>query len=179
MAKRTVTKHVKMDWYGDEIAHAVQRAMEPGLWAMGDAVRDRAVGRAPRRSGRLKESAFIATEKRTDYQRGKGDRRRRQMTRILSAVSPKAVLVGFAVWYSNLFEDTGAKSHGIPYVARTSRARRRKTLQIPGIGFRKAVVHPGFGREPFLAPALEAAKGEAAEEFAAEVRRRLERELGA
>lgn len=178
MARKTRTKSVALSWLGPEIEQSVRTAMEPGLWAMGDAVRDKAKGRAPRASGRLRDSAFIATSKRTDYRRGRGDRRRKQMAQILGRVTPMSVLVGFAAWYSNLFEDSGARRHEIPYKPKSNRGRVRKTLQIPGIGFRKRVSHPGFKARPFLGPALEATKNEAVGDFADEVKRRLERDLG-
>lgn len=176
MARRTSTKNMSLNWYGDDIVRIVGRASEPGLWAMGRTLVSAAARRAPRASGRLADSGFVATVKRTDYQRGKGDRPRRQMAAHLSKVKEGKALIGFSAWYSNLFEDTGAKAHAIPYVARTSRARRRKTLQIPGIGFRRRVVHPGLRRKPFLAPAVDATKDEGARAFAREVERRLETE---
>ena len=179
MAKRTHTKHMKVTTFGDEIAGTVRAALEPGLWAMGDTVRDRARDKAPQRTGRLKDSGFVATVKRTDYSRGRGDRRRREMSRLLGAISPKSVLIGFAVWYANLIEDTGSKGHAIPYKPKSSRGRVRKVLKIPGIGFRRRVAHPGQRAQPFLGPALEAAKNDAMGEFAGEVRKRLEREHGA
>ena len=179
MPKRTRTKKIDMAIYTPEILQSVERGIEPGLWAMGDAVRDRAVDKAPRRGGRLRDSAFIATKSRTDYSRGRGDRRRKQMAQILGSVGLKSVLVGFAVWYSNLFEDSGAKRHAIPYKPKTNRGRVRKVLKIPGIGFRRSVSHPGLQAKPFLGPALESAKNDAMGDFAAEVRKRLERDLPA
>jgi len=166
---------VGLSWYGPEIEAEIKRSMEPGLWAMGGALANAAQGRAPRRSGRLRDSAFIATAQRTDYRRGRGDRRRRELVRLMSAVSPRSVLVAFAVWYSNLIEDTGTKRHAIPYVPKSSGGRVRKTLKIPGLGFRKRVTHPGFRSTPFLGPALDASKDKASEAFAKEVRKRLER----
>lgn len=174
MPKRTRTKSLQLTWFGPEIAATVEKSMEPGLFAMGDTVLDRAKARAPRRSGLLRESGFVATARRTSYVQRPRDRRRKEMTRIMGGVGPKQALVGFASWFSNLLEDTGAKPHVIPYQARTNRARRRKTLQIPGVGFRKRVTHPGMRSQPFLGPALDGAKKEGAEAFAAEVRRRLE-----
>lgn len=178
MAKRFGTKNISLDWYGDDIARLVQRASEPGLWAMGQVLVKAAARRAPRSSGRLADSAFVATTKRTDYQRGRGDRPRRQMAAHLNRVKEGRALIGFAAWYSNLFEDTGAKTHTIPYVARTSRARRRKTLLIPGIGYRRRIQHPGLRRQPFLGPAIDASKEDGARAFAKEVERRLEADLG-
>lgn len=175
MPKRIKSKHVGLSWYGDEIAETVKRSMEPGLWAMGGALLHAAQGRAPRRSGRLRDSGFIATADRTDYRRGRGDRRRRELARLMGQVSPKSVLVAFAVWYSNLIEDTGTKRHAIPYVPRSTGGRVRRTLRIPGIGFRKRVSHPGFRSTPFLGPALDASKDTASEAFAREVHKRLER----
>ena len=177
MPKRTTNKNLKLDWWGPEIADVVRSATEPGLWAMGQTVKRSAERRAPSRTGALASSGFVATIKRTDYVRKRGDRRRRAMVRILGKVTATTALVGFGAWYSNLYEDTGAKAHGIPYVGKTARARRRKTLQIAGIGFRASARHPGVRAQPFLGPALDASKGEAAQDFADEVKRRLEAEL--
>lgn len=178
MPRRSKTRNLALQWYGPEIAATVERAAEPGLWAMGRTLVEAAKRKAPRASGRLQDSGFVATPKRTDYKRGKGDRPRKQMSRHLSGVKPGTALIGFAAWYSNLFEDTGAKSHAIPYVGRTARARRRKTLLIPGIGFRRRVTHPGLKRQRFLGPAVDAAKNDAMGDFAKAVQRELEKELG-
>ena len=40
------------------------------------------------------------------------------------------VLVGFASWYSNLYEDSGVKRHAIPYVGRSGRARTSWRFQL-------------------------------------------------
>jgi hypothetical protein len=177
MPKRTKMKNLALSWYGPEIESIVRGATEPGLWALGQVVKRAAESRAPRSSGTLQASSFVATTKRTDYVRHRGDRHKRTMTRILQKVTPTTALVGFGAWYSNIYEDTGAKRHAIPYVGKTGRARRRKTLQIPGVGFRTGVSHPGVKPQPFLAPALEATKASGTEAFAREVREELEREL--
>lgn len=177
MPKRSKTSNMSLTFYGPEIESVVREATEPGLWALGQVVKRAAESRAPRRSGTLQASSFVATVKRTDYVRHRGDRHKKTMARILQKVSAQTALVGFGAWYSNLYEDTGAKRHAIPYVGKTGRARTRKTLQITGIGFRKSVSHPGVKPQPFLAPALEATKAQGTEAFAREVRAELEREL--
>ena len=126
MPKRTKTKSLALSWYGPEIETVVRQATEPGLWALGQVVKRAAESRAPRRSGTLQASSFVATLKRTDYVRHRGDRHKKTMTRILQKVSAQTALVGFGAWYSNLYEDTGAKRHAIPYVGKTGRARKRK-----------------------------------------------------
>jgi len=170
MARKQRTKNISLTWFGDDIAATIKQYEEPGLWAMGEVILEDARSRAPRASGRLRASGFLLSTKRSTHHRQKGDRRRMP--------PPKAgtVLVGFASWYANLFEDSGVKRHAIPYVGRSGRARKRKVLQIEGLGFRSAVMHPGMKRRPFLAPAVDATKDEGAEAFARLVRGKLERE---
>jgi len=170
MAGKQRTKNISLEWFGDEIAATVKQYEEAGLWAMGSVILDDAESRAPRDSGRLRASGFLLSTKRTSYRKQKGDRRRMPQARA------GTVLVGFAAWYSNLFEDSGVKRHAIPYVGRSGRARKRKVLQIEGLGYRSAVNHPGMRRRPFLAPAVDASKDEGAEAFARLVRGKLERE---
>lgn len=177
MPNRTKTKTLGLSWYGPEIEEIVRESTEPGLWAMGQTIKRAAARRAPSRSGALADSGFVATLRRTDYMRKRGDRHRKTMTRILQRVTAQTALVGFGAWYSNLYEDSGARAHAIPYVGKTARTRRRKVLRITGVGFRSSVRHPGVRAQPFLGPALDASKGEAAEEFVAEVKRRLEAKL--
>jgi len=170
MARKQRTKNISLDWFGDEIAATVKQHEEAGLWAMGSVILEDAQGRAPRDSGRLRASGFLMSTKRTTHHKQKGDRRRMPQPRA------GTVLVGFAAWYSNLYEDSGVKRHAIPYVGRSGRARKRKVLQIEGLGYRSAVMHPGVKRRPFLAPAVDASKDEGAEAFAKLVRGKLERE---
>jgi hypothetical protein len=177
MSRHTKIRSYELTWYGPEIAKVVERAQEPGLWAMGKTLIAAAQRRAPRASGRLQDSGFVATARRTDYKRGRGDRRRKEMVRLLSSVGKDQALIGFAAWYSNLLEDTGAKVHAIPYVAKTGKARKRKVLLIPGIGYRRRVMHPGMKRQRFLSPAVDAARGAAADDFAQAIERELEKDL--
>jgi len=170
MASEQRTKNISLNWFGDEIAAEIKQHKEAGLWAMGGVILEDAQGRAPRASGRLRASGFLLSTKRTTHHKQMGDRRR------MPQAKAGTVLVGFASWYSNLFEDSGVKRHAIPYAGRSGRGRKRKALQIDGLGFRSAVNHPGMRRRPFLAPAVDASKDEGAAAFALLVRRKLERE---
>ena len=149
MPDRSKRKNLALSWYGPEIQNIVREATEPGLWALGQVVKRAAESRAPHKSGTLANSSFVATIKRTDYVRKRGDRHKRTMTRILQRVNAQTALVGFGAWYANIYEDSGAKRHAVPYVGKSGRARKRKTLLIPGVGFRSRVSHPGVRRSPF------------------------------
>ena len=145
-------RSVKIDWFGDELQKAIDDAKEPALWAAGQILKRDAQANAPTNTGRLKESAFVATSERNDYRKGKRDRKR------IPVPAKDGVIVGFGVWYSNLLEDTGAKAHKIP-------RKNRKILKIEGRYYSSAN-HSGFKRKPFLAPALEQNKDRIGQEVA-------------
>lgn len=164
MSTKTRHKQISVDYFGPEIERALEQGGEPALWAMGDELLDAARRRAPRDSGRLRASGYVETERRSSYRRQHGDRKRRP------DVKRGAAVVAFASWYSNLFEDTGAKAHAI---GGSGRSRRR--LHIPGVGYRMSARHPGHKRQPFLGPALEATRTGMVDEYCDELRKRLER----
>src|SRR6187399_2490523 len=105
MPDRSKRKNLALSWYGPEIEAVVRQATEPGLWALGQVVKRAAASRAPHKSGTLANSSFVATIKRTDYVRRRGDRHKRTMTRILQRVNAQTALVGFGAWYANIYED--------------------------------------------------------------------------
>lgn len=149
------SKAVKIDWFGNDLKRAVDRAGEPALWAAGQVLKREARERAAVKTGAMKESLYVETTQRTDYKKGKRDRRDGR----LRPKSEKIVLVAAAAWYANLLEDSGAKPHVIP-------KKKGKMLNIPGIGVRRSVKHPGMARKPFLADAMEASKDRIGREVA-------------
>lgn len=152
MAKRS---SVQIDWFGDDLKKAIDDSGEPALWAAGQALKREAVGIAPYKTGALKRSAFVKTADRTDYVKGRRDKRK------LPTPNDKSVIVGFAAWYGNLLEDSGAKAHRIP-------RKNRKILKIQGKHY-SSVNHPGMKRDPFLAKAMESMKTTLAQEIISKI----------
>lgn len=163
-------KRVQLEWFGEDLVEAVKRAGEPALWSAGQRLKREAMNLAPVRTGAMRRSAFVKTRARTDYVKGRRDRRK------LPSPSEQSVIVGFGAWYSNLLEDSGAKEHRIPRLGRTTRARQRKVLRING-RFAASVKHPGMRRRPFLSRAMERTKGSIAGEIVRGIGDAIERDM--
>jgi len=171
VAKRTRTKTFDLTWFGDDYAAAVESGTEPGLWALGNLVLDEAQRRAPKRTGRLERSGYVATTARSSYARQTRDRAR------LPRPKAQQVLVAFAAFYAKILEGGATTAHAIPGTGRRSVRGASKVLKIPGIGYRAAVMHPGAKRRAFLGPALESVKQQGTEVLVQEIRKQIEREL--
>jgi len=159
-------KSFKLDWFGDDLTRAVDSAGEPALWAAGQVLKREARERAPVKTGEMRNSMYVETTQRTDYRKGKRDRRYGR----LRPKSEKIVLVAAAAWYSNLLEDSGAVAHVIP----RKRRNGQKVLYIPGIGYRTSANHPGMKRKPFLSEALEANRERIGQEVAKVVKAKID-----
>jgi len=173
MATRGKTKNVKWEFLGEEIVKIVNEQGEPALWAGGQLIKREAQARVPQRTSETRRSIYVETSERTDYRKGRRDRRYGR----LKVRSRDSVLIATGTWYGNLLEDSGAGAHQIPYKGRTVRRNgsRRKVLKIPGVGYRRVVSHPGMHQKPFLGPALDAVQGTLAAEMAGEYNKALER----
>lgn len=179
---------VELTWYGDDFLEVVEAAQPGALFSAGNVVLDAARVKAPRRSGEMIKSGHVVTQDKDNYVRQRKDRR--NMARIQQAArQPGSVMIAFASWYANLFEDSGRKRNIIPRAARKGGVRRagneirrgqlqiQKALKIPGIGMRASAKIPRMKARPFVGPALEETKDQFVETLADETRRRLEAEL--
>lgn len=158
---------VTLEWYGDDLQRAVKRRGDGALFEMGEVVLEEARRNAPRATGQMARSGYVAIAGRSTHKPQRRDRKK------LPVVVGGSAVVAFASWYANFSEDSGARPHRIP---RQGRARRRG-LFIPGVGYRRAVMHPGMKRRPFLGPALEATKTAMVRRFAGVLGDDLERDL--
>lgn len=93
----------ELRWYGDELKAAIAGATEDALFEGGVVLQEAAAARAPRASGTLAESAYTATESKSNYAKR-------------SAVYRKEVkpgrgqaVVGFAAFYAR-FKEFGTRS---------------------------------------------------------------------
>lgn len=192
LTKRTDLRQnvVDLAWYGDDFMDVVEQSTPDGLFRGGEVILEAARGRAPKRRGELVRSGFVLTEKRDNYVKGQADR---PNIRKLMAVMrrPETVTIGFAAWYSNLFEDTGRKKNIVPkaYRKRGSSVRKAKralrsgrleiqsALKIPGIGYRAKVTIPRMRPRPSLGPAVEETAGEFVKAVAGDIRTQLESDM--
>lgn len=158
---------VTLEWYGDDLQRAIKQRGDGALFEMGEVVLAEAQRNAPRATGQLARSGYVAIAGRSTHTPQRRDRRK-----LPQAVRGSAV-VAFASWYSNFLEDSGARAHRIPRAGKSG----RKGLFIPGVGWRRAVMHPGMKRKPFLGPALESTKTEMVRRFAGKLGGDLERYL--
>ena len=179
---------VDLAWYGDEFMDIVEKSTPEGLFAGGTVILETARGRAPHRSGTLAKSGFVLAYRKDNYVKGPADRKNIQ--KIMATVHrPDAVMVAFAAWYSNLFEDSGRKKNVAPRAMRKrggSSVRRAKgelksgrlkiqsALKIPGIGYRARVTIPRMRARPFLADAVESTKTQFVQALSDVMRKDLE-----
>ena len=94
-------------------------------------------------------------------------------------VKSKEAIIGFdkEKWYWRFFE-LGAKTHEIPYKAKTKKKKIVKPLVFEGyVGIVriKSVNHPGMAARPFLRPALDERKDEAIRTMGEIVRKMAEK----
>lgn len=164
MRKKAI-RGLQLEWFGDELKRAVDKGNERAMWAAGQVIKREAQRRAPRDTGTLADSAYVETDKRRDYVKGPRDR-----MHLFRKRAPGGVVVAFAAYYANIYEDSGAAAH-------TIQAGKGKVLYIKGIGFRRSVRHPGVRRKPFLGPALEAVRNRLVEEIARELGDEVERSM--
>lgn len=71
MAKTTGSKNAGyvVAWYGDEILQALANEIDDAVFAAGEVLIDRATAKAPRDEGTLQESGYVATAKKSNYQK--------------------------------------------------------------------------------------------------------------
>jgi HK97 gp10 family phage protein len=94
---------VSLKWHGDELLKQIREGTPDGLFAGGQMLVDAASSRAPKASGDLAQSGYVANEKKSTYRRDKKHNKEVQ--------PPKGgAVAGFAVFYAK-FVELGTKKH--------------------------------------------------------------------
>jgi len=104
-------------WYGDDLLQAVREDLDDALFDETAEFENDAVARAPKLTGRLRESVWRATRRRSTYVKRKGDKRKK---------APKqagVVAVGFAAPHSHLVEFGTARMAAQPFLRPTLDSR--------------------------------------------------------
>jgi HK97 gp10 family phage protein len=90
-------------WHGDELLKQIREGTPEGLFAGGQMLVDAAASRAPKASGDLAKSGYVANEKKSTYKHDKKHNK--------EATPPKGgAVAGFAVFYAKFIE-LGTKNH--------------------------------------------------------------------
>lgn len=156
---RRGVQRVDLEWYGDEFMALVEEYKDEALFEAGRIVLAEAGRRAPRASGTLARSGYVATRSKSTYKRRRYWRREKK--------PPVAgATIGFTAPHAHLME-SGRRKRGI------IRPRNKRALNING-SIRGGSRFNRMSSRPFLGPALEATQDRMAEELAAVLRRRVE-----
>lgn len=156
---RRGVQRVDLEWYGDEFMELVEEYKDEALFAAGEIIEGEAMRRAPRASGTLAGSSYVATRSKSTYKRRRYWRREKK--------PPVAgATIGFTAPHAHLME-SGRRKRGI------IRPRNKRALNING-SIRGGSRFNRMSSRPFLGPALEATQDRMAEELAAVLRRRVE-----
>lgn len=147
-------------WYGDQVFAEIRKATPDALFAAGEKLIAAAAARAPRASGFLAESGYVASETRSTYRASKRHRK---------AIKPSSggVIAGFAA-INAAWVEYGTRPHTIGKDGRILRLRDGTFRRGP---FR----HPGTPARPFLRPALDELKGDMSITIAERVRRKVDK----
>lgn len=112
MAKRTIgSKNAGyvIEWYGDEILHAVAALTDEAMFAAGEVLINRATAKAPRDEGTLQESGYVATASQSTYKKRPHHKRE---------VKPKGegvAVAAFSAPHAHLVEHGTSKMKAQPF----------------------------------------------------------------
>lgn len=149
--------------YGDDFIRIVEKHGNEALFAAGEVVLREAIRRAPRRTGKLANSGYVATIERSTFKNKKYWRNEKKV-RVGEAV------IAFTAPHAHLME-SGRRRRGV------ITPRRKKALKIGG-SIRASSRYKRMSSRPFVGPALEATKETMAKELAGVLSRRLIEKLG-
>ena len=107
MAKRVTV--IKLTWHGDGLLDLVKHNKEDALLEAAEMLRDAAVAKAPKRSGKLRESAYVRTSKSSTYTKRPGHRKE-------APIDEGMALVGFAAFYALMVEKGTRYAAARPYI---------------------------------------------------------------
>lgn len=112
MAKRTKGSKQAgyvIAWYGDEILQALVNEIDDAMFAAGEVLIDRAAAKAPRDQGTLQESGYVATAKKSNYQK------RAHHKREVRPRGDGVAAAGFSAPHAHLVENGTAKMSARPF----------------------------------------------------------------
>lgn len=100
---------IQVTWYGDKLIKKIEGVTEDGLYAGAEELLGAAEAKAPERTGKLRESGYVATSGRSTYRKRKIHRKE---------VKPPAgvALAGFAAFYAHMVERGTSKMSARPFL---------------------------------------------------------------
>lgn len=99
----------RVDWFGDELIEEIQGGSEEALLEAAQELLDAAQGLAPTRTGALRDSGYVASPKKSTYQKRKGHGKERK--------APEGMaLAGFAMFYAHMVERGTSKMAAKPFL---------------------------------------------------------------
>lgn len=161
---RRGVQRVEIIAYGDEYLALVERYGDEAMFAAGQVVLAEAGRRAPRRSGALAASGYVATRSQSTY-------KRRRYWRKEKTPPKNGAVIGFTAPHAHLME-SGRRRRG---EIKPRKGGGKRALLING-SLRSRSRYNRMSSRPFLGPALEATKETMVERVAEKLRQRLERE---
>jgi HK97 gp10 family phage protein len=100
---------VRVDWFGDDLLAEIRGGSDDALFEAAQKILDIAQGNAPVRSGDLRDSGYVKTNKRSTYKAKKGHNKERE--------APEGTaLAGFAMFYAHMVERGTSKMAAQPYL---------------------------------------------------------------
>lgn len=164
--RRRVGQQVAVDWYGDQFLEIVQAHGDAAIFAAGEVLLHEAVSRAPRRSGKLAGSGYVATATKSTYRRRRYWRREKQ--------APKGgAVIAFTAPHAHLLESGRKRTGKIQPRAK----RGKKALRIGDGQLRARSRYRRMNAQPFVGPAIDATKDTMTEAIAKVLNASLEQEM--
>lgn len=155
---------VELQLQVSEILQVTLEELDGAMFAGGEVLADAIRRHAVRRTGELQDSVYVAAGDKSTYKAGRQREKERK---------PPAggVVVGASAFYAHFLE-SGVGPHEI-----RSRTAGR-ALALPGGMFARSVRHAGFPARPFVRPAYDEAREQAAQSVADALRKSLEDRVG-
>ena len=166
-------QRVDINLYGDEFLAIVEKYGDEAMFAAGQIVLSEAIRRAPKRTGKIAKSGYVATGSKSTFVK-------RRYWRNEKKPPKNGAVVGFTAPHAHLME-SGRRKRGVirprgdvTYEG-VLRRRGKRALSING-SVRATSKFNRMSSRPFLGPALDASKEMLVNELAQVLRTRLERE---
>jgi hypothetical protein len=165
--RRRVGQQVEVEWYGDQFLEIVEKHGDAAVFAAGEVLLREAVSNAPRKSGRLAGSGYVATASKSTY-------RKRRYWRKEKTPPRHGAVIAFTAPHAHLME-SGRRKVG-PIVPRTKGGKHALRVSADG-QLRARSRYRRMAARPFVGPAIDATKDSMAEEIAKVLNQRLESEM--
>lgn len=165
--RRRIGLQVEVEFYGDQFIEIVEKHGDTAMFAAGEVLLRAAVSNAPRRSGRLAGSGYVATGSKSTY-------RKRRYWRKEKTPPKGGAVVAFTAPHAHLLE-SGRRKTGL-IAPRTKRGK--KALRMGDDGqLRARSRYRRMAARPFVGPALEETKTTMTEALADVLHDHLESEM--